>query len=264
MRIEFRACCLALLAALCCARTLAVEPGKPLEPPNFFVQVVLTPDAEAWLRKTGETIWISGLFEDEVGPDGIWLGKTELTLTTERLAHIHGIRFHPRLAQLMTGFDYEVLINVGSGRKTSDLNYLDCELLQGPISQFQGRTSQIGCQLAQHGPPAKSVRRFTGEMDGKEFLALCSSVGLASAHPAQRRNEAFCTGYVKGVIHAHDGFLSDEPSIKRHFCIPRGVSDLDFTRAAVKYLEASGVTDYLGTYTLAALHVTYRCKPNDR
>lgn len=264
MRIGFRAWCYILSATFFCGSTFAEEPAKLLESPDFFVRVVLTPDAEAWMRKTGETIWISGLFQDEIGPEGIWLGTTEVTLTTDRLAHIHGIRFHPRLAQLMSGVDYEVLINVGSGRKTSDLNYLDCETLQGPISQFQGRTSQVACKLGQAGPPRKSIWRFTGQMNGKEFLSLCSSEGLAMPRPAQRRNEAFCTGYVKGVIHAHDGFLGSEPPIKRHFCIPRSVSDLEITRAVVKHLESSGVTDYLGTYTLAALHVTYRCKPNDR
>jgi len=264
MRIGLRACCLVVAATFFGGRTLADEPAKALASPDFFVRVVLTPDADAWMRKTGETIWISGLFEDEIGPEGIWLGKTEVTLTTDRLAHIHGIRFHSRLAQLMSGVDYEVLINVGSGRNTSDLNYLDCETLQGPISQFQGRTSQVNCKLAPIVPASKSILRFTGQMNGNEFLSLCSSAGLAMPLPAQRRNEAFCTGYVKGVIHAHDGFLGSERPIKRHFCIPRSVSDLDMTRAVVKYLETSGVTDHLGTYTLAALHVTYRCKPNDR
>lgn len=264
MRIGLRASCLVLVATFFGGKALADEPAKALEPPEFFVRVVLTPDAEAWMRKTGETIWVRGLFEDEFGPDGIWLGETELTLTTSRLAHIHGIRFHPRLARLMSGVDYEVLINIGSGRKTSDLNYLDCDTLQGPISQFQGRISQVDCKLAQAMPPSKSIRRFTGQMNGKEFLSLCSSEELAMPRPAQRRNEAFCTGYVKGVIHAHDGFLSSERPIKRHFCIPRSVSDLDITRAVVKYLETSGVADHLGTYTLAALHVTYRCKPGDR
>lgn len=264
MRFGLWACCLVFAATFFGGSAVAEEPAKALESPEFFVRVVLTPDAEAWMRKTGETIRVRGLFEDEIGPDGIWLGATELTLTTDRLAHIHGIKFHPRLAQLMADVDYEVLINVGSGRKTSDLNYLVCETLQGPISQFQGRTSQVACKLVPARPPSRTVRRFTGQMNGNEFLSLCSSAGLSRSLPSQRRNEAFCTGYVKGVIHAHDGFLSAEPPIERHFCIPRSVSDLDITRAVVKHLETSGVTDYLGTHTLAALHVTYRCKPDDR
>jgi len=260
MPTGFRVLCFAMLAALFSGKAHAEQPAKPLDPPDFFLRISLPPDAEAWLQKTGESIWIWAMFEDEIGPDGLWLGRTELTLTKDRVAHIHNVELNHKLARLLAGFDYEVLVNVGSGRKTTDVNVLECEPLQGTISQFQGRTSQIDCTLVKGGPPPKYAKRFTGQMNAKEFLSICSSAGLAPPTRSTRKNEDFCVGYVKGVIHAHEGFLGDDGLAKRHFCIPRQVSDLDFTRAVVKHLEAHDARDFLGTYTLAALHVAYPCK----
>lgn len=253
-----------LLAALFCTPSFAAQPAKALESPDFFVRVELSADAEKWFRQTGETITVSAIFQDEIGPGNLLLGSADLTLTQERMAHIQGIAFQPRLAQLLAGFDYEARVNVSSGRKTTDLNVLDCDPRQGNISEFRQRTLQISCRFIKPSASLKSIKRFTGAMNAKEFLGTCSSAGLSSENPAERQNEGFCTGYVKGVIHAHEGFLSDDSLAKRHFCIPRDVSDLAFTRAVVSHLESAGAGDQLATHTLAALHDTYACKPSAR
>jgi hypothetical protein len=106
--------------------------------------------------------------------------------------------------------------------------------------------------------------RLPNEMSGEEFISLCSSKILEAKE--QQRDDtqiAFCTGFVKGVIHSHDSLavLSEQPH-ERLFCLPKGRTDLELTAVVVSYMEAEprALGSYLGNLVLAGLHNSFPCK----
>lgn len=238
---------------------------RKLELPELSVQVSLSDEATKWLQKTGETIIVAAYFADEIGPDGLPLGNARIELRQPGIAQVRDVPFDQKIAALIPNPDYAVLINVVSGRRTDDRNLLKCDHLQGAISQFQRRITKVYCTLGDWAKSPQETRtRFTGEMSGKDFLAKCSSTALLAA-PAKRNEKdvAFCIGFVRGAIHAHESFLnSEEYHGERLFCIPRERSELDYTVAVFRWIERIGSrSSDVGNLILGGLHQVFPCAP---
>ena len=73
-------------------------------------------------------------------------------------------------------------------------------------------------------------------LTGQEYLALCSLETLKSLQkPAQEARMAFCTGFVRGVIHGHyvtSKYYDKDPL----FCIPSERTYMELTGEVVSRL----------------------------
>lgn len=77
----------------------------------------------------------------------ISLGKVEAEVVPGESVSFGEVKLpEDRLAQT-DGQDPELLINVFSGRKSSESNLLDCGLYEGGLKAIEGRTTDISCKL---------------------------------------------------------------------------------------------------------------------
>jgi hypothetical protein len=124
---------------------------QPLKP-DFSVTVTLSDRAQAKFQKSKETIIVYGYFADKIGPEGeLSLGVAEFELQQPGTVNFKNVIFLKENVERLRNPDYEVLINVYSGRRSSDKNLLSCEppLLRGPISTFQKKSFSVTCDLGE-------------------------------------------------------------------------------------------------------------------
>lgn len=120
----------------------AVSKGKP---PAFLIRLALTDRAKKKLRKQKETVIISFEFGNEIGPDADYLSD-ELEVSNSQEVNTDDLKIE---AEKFSAFksNYEVLVNVYSGRKSSEYNLLSCGILQDKIEPIRGKTHTIECDL---------------------------------------------------------------------------------------------------------------------
>jgi hypothetical protein len=120
------------------------QPTFAVEPYGFKVNVMLSAKAKRRLIQGKETIIILAQYltgnpktdapvevEIAAGED---VNLAEVKLPQDRLAQTDGQ-------------DPEILVNVFSGRKSSENNLLDCEIYQGGLKAVEGRSIDISCKL---------------------------------------------------------------------------------------------------------------------
>ena len=114
----------------------------------FEIEVSLSNKAEEKLKAGKETIivaaYFSGMPKDTtltlLVENGEWgLGSREIELRTERVAKFEGIRFSRSLYDSVAPKSMNVLINVFSGRRSTDVNLLSCDILQDSVSAVGGK-----------------------------------------------------------------------------------------------------------------------------
>jgi hypothetical protein len=132
--------------------------GPELETPQFQVAVKLSDKAESKLRTQNETVKVIAYFSGQ--PNGtlaakvltseqgrIDLGVSAIELNGSGAADFSKIGFSPKHADLVQNGDYQVLINVVSGRRSSQLNLLECDSAGGKLSTIQHKTLNVQCKL---------------------------------------------------------------------------------------------------------------------
>ena len=62
------------------------------------------------------------------------LGSPHVELTQPGTAKFKGVRVSKAAYSLLKDKDFQVLINVFSGRKSSELNLIECDILQEPVT----------------------------------------------------------------------------------------------------------------------------------
>jgi hypothetical protein len=122
------------------------------EPPDFSVEVRLTESAKRYLLERGETVIVSASFGDVIGPDGNYLGSIRRETALGGTVAFKGIKFAQKRIQALTTPDYEILINVFSGRRSSQSNILSCGVVQERISTLQHKSISIECALGAWAP----------------------------------------------------------------------------------------------------------------
>lgn len=124
------------------------ENGDSLTIGEFEIEIVLSDAAEKKLNAAGETIivqaYLSGIPReglnievDEMGE--MYLGEPRVELSGTRVARFENLNISRSSYEALADKDLNVLINVFSGRRTTDLNLLDCEILEEPMSAVIGR-----------------------------------------------------------------------------------------------------------------------------
>ncbi|MBK8043389.1 MAG: hypothetical protein IPK21_12485 [Haliscomenobacter sp.] len=131
------------------------EDGDSLLIPTFEIEVSNSVKTNQMLTKQKETVLVLAYFfgepkdekdMDEVGQLQIINKEVELT-GDARIARFSGIKFSKQVYEKLADKDLRVLINVVSGRRSSDDNLLDCGLMDLKASQFMDKRFLIGCKL---------------------------------------------------------------------------------------------------------------------
>ena len=125
----------------------AASPGDSIDVPTFEIAVKLTGRAEKKLKKDHETIIVDASFSGiptdttraEYQQEGqIPVGSHKIELSEPGIARFEGVKMSKADFESLANKDYEVLINIYSGRRSSPLNLLNCDILQEPISKIRG------------------------------------------------------------------------------------------------------------------------------
>lgn len=128
-----------------------------VEIPKFEIQVQLSDSAERVLSSSNESIIVSAFFDgepkdsvntellDEFGQ--IILGSSQIELIDSRRAIFENIKIPSNLFSLLKNDNYEVLISVVTGRKSSEYNLIDCEFIQKPISEVKNKVIILNGRL---------------------------------------------------------------------------------------------------------------------
>jgi len=128
--------------------------GDSAELPSFSIQVDLSPKAEKLLKEKKESIivaaYFSGIPKDSTKylEDGEYaFGTHECELTDSRTAIFRGVKISKESFESLADKDFQVLINIYSGRRSMKNNVLDCDILQKKISQVKDQTFIIRGKL---------------------------------------------------------------------------------------------------------------------
>ena len=130
--------------------------------PTFEIEVRTSGKASQLLQKKKETIIVAAMFYgfpanqkdgDETGQVFLFNKDIEL-IGNQRLARFEGLKFPKTELDKLKDKDFRMLINVYSGRKSSEDNLLSCGLAEVPASQFGGKRYSIQCNLIEESPNA--------------------------------------------------------------------------------------------------------------
>jgi hypothetical protein len=161
-----------LLAALGCSRqppasaehSEAVSPQQNREPATatsglagFTVNVSLSEKARRKLIESKETVIVAGFFTGNPKPgalkqyvsemDQVDLGEIKAEVAPGEKATFQAIDLKKDAFEQTDKQDPQLLINVFSGRKSSQNNLLDCGIYEGPLKPVQGGSIPISCKL---------------------------------------------------------------------------------------------------------------------
>jgi hypothetical protein len=137
--------------------------GDQVVIPTFEIDVSSSEAAAKTLGNQKETIIVAAYFSgipsdekdmDEIGMLPVLNKEIELS-GGQRVARFEGLKFPRTIYEKLKDKDIELLINVFSGRKSSEDNLLDCGLLQITASQLKDKRFTLGCKLIEE--PAESV-----------------------------------------------------------------------------------------------------------
>lgn len=116
--------------------------------PDFEIEVSLTPNAEKKLKDENETVIVSAMFSgipkdiaaEEYSDMGeISVKNCKIELTSQRIARFEKLKFHSSILNKLSDLDIFLLINVFSGRRSSEDNILDVEFLQDKMSVIKSK-----------------------------------------------------------------------------------------------------------------------------
>jgi len=121
--------------------------GDSILIPDFEIEVSLSPKAEKKLKEDNETVIVSAMFsgtpKDTLSNEyqfmGISVKNYDIELTTQRIARFDKVRFHSSILNKLSDADIFLLINVFSGRRSSENNILDVEILEDKMSVVKGK-----------------------------------------------------------------------------------------------------------------------------
>lgn len=129
--------------------------GDSIVIPTFEIEVSNSTKAGRTLSNRKETVIVSAMFNgeplnaqdrDEIGMMPVLDKNMELT-GNNRVARFEGLKFSRKQLDKLADKDINLLINVYSGRRTSEDNLIDCGILQMQASGFANKRFVIGCKL---------------------------------------------------------------------------------------------------------------------
>jgi hypothetical protein len=130
--------------------------GDSITIPEFEIEVDVTDDAEVALEGSDESIivqaYITGIPKDNANVEltemgEVYLADTNVELTDSRIARFKKVNIAKKSFDNLADEDFQILINIFSGRRSANVNILDCDILQEPISVVRGRRHTLPCKL---------------------------------------------------------------------------------------------------------------------
>lgn len=132
--------------------------GDSMVVPPFVVEVRLSDKASHELAVRKETIVVAAYLEgmpDRKDPDPfnrtkdgvLRIAEARVELRTGRTAKFTGIKFARQLYERLDDKDLNLLVNVFSGRKSTEYNLLSCTTIQERISSVAGQTRVVSGHL---------------------------------------------------------------------------------------------------------------------
>jgi hypothetical protein len=124
--------------------------------PSFEVEVSLSSKAKQKLQKDKETIiviaYFSGQPKDTTSEEYLRSGEMDITtsrieLSDSTVAKFEGVKFSKSLYDSLADKDIQLLINVVSGRKSTNDNLLNCDILEDKMSKIKGKRFTIKGKL---------------------------------------------------------------------------------------------------------------------
>lgn len=137
-------------------------------PPNlqapshgYRVEVSLSEKAKKKLNESKETVIVIAYFTGTAKagipfrqykqyasrPGPIGLGETEIEVSPGKTADFSDLKLNQGALPLLDHSGPQLLINVVSGRKSSENNLLDCDIYEGPLKSVVGTSIPIHCKL---------------------------------------------------------------------------------------------------------------------
>lgn len=124
--------------------------------PEFAIKINLSEKAKAKLKKDNESTivqaYFSGIPKDTLDSDyQKWgetnIGQHRIELWNSKIAHFKNVKISKKALEDLSDTNFEVLINVFSGRHSTTSNILDCGILQASIDKVKGKTHLINGKL---------------------------------------------------------------------------------------------------------------------
>ncbi len=134
--------------------------GDSLVIPSFEIDVSLSDKANQKLQKDKETIIVAAYFSgqpkdttseayQESGEMGV--AHAEKELSDARVAKFERVKFSRALYDSLADKDIQLLINIYSGRRSTDVNLLDCDILDDKMSNVKDKKYTLkGKLIAEH------------------------------------------------------------------------------------------------------------------
>lgn len=130
--------------------------GDSIEIRPFEIDVSLSPKAEEKLKEDKETVIVAAFFTGEpkdtttreYRDNGeIFVTSRKIELTESRKAKFEGIKFSKGLYDSLSSKDINLLINVFSGRRSTNVNLLDCGIISLKMSRLESSSDTIKGRL---------------------------------------------------------------------------------------------------------------------
>jgi len=134
--------------------------GDSVEIPFFEIELNLSEKAEAKLKTDHETVIVMAYFEgianmenipdkykDRAGFGRLHLLSYPIELTDKRMARFENITFPKDLYDLLENKDIMLLINVFSGRQSTEDNLLEVDILEGNMSELKEKRFTLNGKL---------------------------------------------------------------------------------------------------------------------
>lgn len=147
------------------ASAAPVTPAADAVHPAFNVDVKLTPAAASKLTSTNETIIVAadysgipaGIGGSPADPNGtVQLGRETVEMFGAGRAVFSTANADPTRRHLIEKGEVRLLINVYSGRRSSEDNVIDCGIFDDLLTLATQKTIEINCSLiGEDSPPAR-------------------------------------------------------------------------------------------------------------
>tara|TARA_R110000868_G_C10789653_1_gene756184 strand:- start:184 stop:1095 length:912 start_codon:yes stop_codon:yes gene_type:complete len=130
--------------------TLTVD-EKQIKLPTFQLELKLSRLAEKELKKSKESIvivaYIRGTLKNSDEENEYQIGEYTMKVTSERIVTLDDVYVSKKKFDKLEDPNFEVLINVFSGRESSQFNILDVDILQESIEQIKGKRHYLKGRL---------------------------------------------------------------------------------------------------------------------
>lgn len=120
--------------------------------PSFEIELQLTEEAENKIKNNNESVIFSLLFLgdptdksliDPSSGDKYVMGNKDFELVDERVLKVENVKIAKEVYDNLADKDYEINVNVFTGRRTFETNLISCGIIQDKISKLKGKRHVI-------------------------------------------------------------------------------------------------------------------------